>query len=200
MNQSAAFYGLTSVTMNPCFLQKEARLAAMDTWACPGCGCPKSEVCSIDVALQDRSPRDKPLNFVFGSSVGLIHRELLECIDQDVIRSDLHLGRVFGRQGEELPDWVTFRGRREVIIRGSTNAGFRHCEECGRVLYSATGSRYLSPAPPADATVFERQPGALVVPQEIYERVAARNWRRLRIEKLPILDEPLDGLGMLESK
>jgi hypothetical protein len=57
----------------------------------------------------------------------------------------------------------------------------------------------LFPAPPSDATIFETHPGGLLVPEDIYQRVALKKWRMVGIEKLPVLEEPLDGLGTLEG-
>ena len=37
----------------------------------------------------------------------------------------------------------------------------------------------------------------LVVPEHVHARVATKKWRRMGIEKLPVYDEPIDGLGIL---
>ncbi len=183
--------------MRPCFETKESHAAALGVTICAGCLYPKPGVTTFDVRLQDRAPRDKPLNFVYGYAVGLMHRELLDLIGMQVVQRDLYIGRVTGARGDQLADWVTFRGRRQVIIRGSKDATYRVCPECDRVVYFASGKQYLYPAPPADAMVFGTQHAGLIVGQEVQDRVAAKKWRRLGVEKLPVLDEPLDGLGVL---
>jgi hypothetical protein len=197
MNDAPHLYDLGSKTMSSCSLTHETRDEARRSWMCAECLRPKPYVRSVDVWIQDRRPADKPMNFVTGAGPPIVHRELLEVIGADIVGRDLYIGRVFGKGGKEIRDWVTARGRRRVILRGTTGAGYRLCPMCGRTLYSATGAPYLYPAPPADATVFESDLFGIVVPHEIYERAAAKKWRRLDITKLPILDPPPDGLGVL---
>jgi hypothetical protein len=194
------FYGLVSLTRHPCFLKKEGRAQPSRPWLCLGCGTPKPGIMAVDVSLQDRAPRDKPLNLVWGGGVGLIHQDLIDCIGPEIVKRDLYLGRVTGDRGNEILEWSTFHGRRGVIIRGSKDARCRTCDQCSRPVYSAMGKRYLCPAPPENFTILESDIHGLVVPQDIYERIVVRKWRLLGIEKLPVLDEPLDGLGPLEWK
>jgi len=119
MSDVPVFFHLHSTTMNPCCDTKDSYAEAQRTWLCPGCGYPKPGVKAVDVWLQDRSPRDKPLNFVYGSGVGLIHKELLDLIGAEIVQRDLYIGRIIGDRGNEVKDWVTFRGRRGVFVRGS---------------------------------------------------------------------------------
>ena len=194
MSNTLLFH-LRSRTMHPCYETKQAHAEAMQTTLCPGCAHPRPDVTAIDVRLQERAPRDKPLNLMFGSAVGLVHRALLELIGQEIVRRDLYLGRVFGNGGNEVSDWVTFRGRFGLVVRGTRDAGFRTCSICGRNLYHATGKRYLFPSPPEDATIFESDLSGLIVPVEVYERVTTRKWARIGVDKLPVLEHPVDGLG-----
>jgi hypothetical protein len=197
MSKIPPFFHLISRTMHPCYETKEAHAEAMRTTLCPGCAFPRPGVTSVDVRLQERSPRDKPLNIMFASGVGLVHRELLDLIGEDLARRELYLGRVFGNRGNEVADWVTFRGRNRVIVRGSKDAEYRTCKRCGRNIYHATGKRYLYPAPPSEATIFESDLSGLVLPPDVYDRVATRKWRKLGVDKLPVLDQPTDGLGTI---
>jgi hypothetical protein len=194
------FYALAPLTRHPCFLQKVRRAQPSRPWMCLGCGTTKTGVTGVDVALQDRVPRDKPLNLVWGGGLGLIHQDLIDCIGPEIVKRDLNLGRVVGKAGTEVPGWYTFHGRCGVIIRGSKDAGFRTCDLCGRPVYFAMGKRYLFPAPPQNATIFESHLHGLVVPEFICERIATKQWRRLGIRELPVLDEPLDGFGPLDWK
>jgi hypothetical protein len=200
MNDTPHFFHLSSKTMNPCYQTKQSHAEAIGVSLCASGLHPRPGIKAIDVWLQERAPRDKPLNFVYSSGVGLIHKELLELIGEEIVQRDLYIGRIVGDRGNEITDWVTFRGRREVIIRGSRDAGYRVCKECGRTLYYAAGKRYLYPAPPADVTIFESHLSGLVVPPEVCERVPTKKWRMLGIEKLPVLDLPTDGLGVLPFK
>jgi hypothetical protein len=122
---------------------------------------------------------------------------MLELLPPDDVNRDLYLGRVYNRHGRECVDWRTVHGRRKVIIRGSKEAHFRTCGECGRNIYFATGKRYLSPRPPDDATIFGSDLSGLVVPLSSAERIRAKRWRKVSIETLPVLEVPSDGFGLL---
>jgi len=133
--------------------------------------------------------------------VPLVHRDLLSLLGDRDIERDLYIGRVFGRGGTLLNDWVTARGRRNLILRGSQEAVYRICRNCSRVFYFSRNNYYLHPAPPNDTAIFESNLCGLVVAREIGERVIAekhaRKWRRLAIEPLFLLDPPPDGFGVL---
>jgi hypothetical protein len=199
MIASNRYFCLCANSMNACSMVNDARDKAQRTWACPEGPHPKPDAEVLDVYLQEPSPRDKPLNFVMFGGIPVVHRELLDLFGSDNIARDLYIGRVYGRRGKLLEDWVTARGRHRLVLRGSPKAGYRVCEWCGRVLYSATGDRYLFPAPPKDVMIFESSLFGFVVTHEIAERIVARKWRRMSVDPLPVLDEPLDGLGLLPA-
>jgi hypothetical protein len=163
----------------------------------PGLRASAARTTVVDIAIQEPSPHDKPLNFLYGCGVGVIHREFLDLIGQEIFSEDLYLGRITNSRGEEIPDWVTFHGREVIIVRGSKNAEYRTCESCGRNAYYAAGKPYLYPAPPRTATIFQSAGSGLIVPRDVYERVATKKWRRVGIEELPILEAPNDGFGVL---
>jgi hypothetical protein len=154
----------------------------------------------VDSWLQDLAPRDKPMNFVYDCGVPLVHRQLLDLIGDDVVYRDLHIGRVFGDRGNEIKDWVTARGRVELIVRGTVDAGYRTCEACGRTHYDATGRKYLFPQPPDNTDAFESDYHGPIVTQAICDRVRSKSWRRLPIDELPVVDPPSDGMGLLPSR
>jgi hypothetical protein len=198
MKNDTIFFHLATLTKDPCFQLKEAHAEAMRTTLCPGCAHTRPGVKAIDVWFQeDRAPRDKPMNFLYGCGIGLIHRQLLELLAPEDADRDLFLGRVHNRHGRECVDWRTFHGRRTVIIRGNKNAEYRTCEVCGRNIYHATGQSYLCPAPPADASIYGSNLGGLVVSIDVAERVKAKRWRKVAIEELPVLEPPPDGFGHL---
>jgi hypothetical protein len=199
MKNSYQYFALCANTMNACSMTHDARDKARRTWACPEGPHPKPDAAAIDVCLQESTPRDKPLNFVMFGGIPVVHQELLDLVGADNVARDLYIGRVYGGGGKLLKDWVAARGRRRLILRGTPQAGYRTCAGCGRALYSAMGDRYLYPAPPQDAAIFESSLFGFVVTREIAERMTSRKWRRMSVDPLPILNEPLDGLGLLPT-
>ncbi len=201
MKSAPPFFALRANTMNACSPKRESIAIAQQTWVCTEGPHPKPNAQIVDVWLQERTPPDRPLNFLMLGGVPLVHRELLSLLGEDNIERDLYVGRVFGRGDKLLEDWVTARGRRRVILRGVKEASYRLCPDCGRILYSSHDDCYLFPAPPPETAIFESSLFGLVVTREIGERVLAekraRKWRRIAIDPLQILDPPPDGFGVL---
>jgi hypothetical protein len=194
---NANFVGLVTLTMNPCSLTKAARREARQTWLCTGCCAPKPSSDPIDAYLEER-PRDKPLNFINGTSLTVIYKPFLDQFPAEAVARDLILGSIYGPRGRLLTDWVTLRGRKEVIIRGSKDAGYRICTDCGRKVYFAMDREYLYPALPLETDIFERSGGGgIVVSTRASSGIDLSPYRRLDVIDLPVLDRPLDGFDEL---
>lgn len=129
----------------------------------------------------------------------MVRRELLQAFPSEIVGRDLFLGKVIGDGHTELEEWLTFQGRHRLIVRGRLDPGARICEECGRQLYSAGGRPYLFPAPPPGADVFESDLRGLIVTESLFQQIDLTPWKKLRKEKLPVLEAPLDGLGVLQN-
>jgi hypothetical protein len=183
--------------MSPCTLQKSAYAEAIKTWLCASCGAPKPSIGAIDVQIQESRPTGEPLTFVNGCSVVVGRRDFVVAVGRNYVLTDLMLGKVINASGEVVPDWVTVRGRRRLIVRGSKNVSYRRCESCGRHVYFAMGDRYLFPAPKRGVTIYESDLYGLVIPTDAINGVSLDRWPQLGIEKLQVLPSSKDSLGEL---
>jgi hypothetical protein len=173
---------------------KEEYERARDSWLCSGCASPKPGVGSIDVRIQEEGPGDVPLTFVSGCGIGLVHQEFLIELGADNVAQDLLLGTVFGPSGNEIEGWSTFRGRHKLVIRGTSNVGLRQCSVCGRNIYFATGKRYLYPLPSPSVRIFESHLWGLVIGKNLMQSISLHAWPKLGVEKLKVLEKPIDRL------
>jgi hypothetical protein len=189
-------YHIYSAALNPCAAPAESDSRATTPAFCAECRWPHQRLEGIDVTVAAR-PTGAPLNCFFAPWLGLAHRRFFEQLGAGVVAAHLHLGRVFDRHSRLIDDWVTYRGKHLLVVRGMDHVGSRTCQTCGRNLYFATGQRYLHPTPPADIPLFQSDLLGLIMPAELLEQVAlTRGMRRnVRIEKLPVLNSPPDGLG-----
>jgi rubredoxin len=200
MNNEQMFYYLCTKSMSPYFLTREKYQEATQSWLCLGCKTPKPGVKSVDVTLQGFRFPKTPLNFVFGVSIGIIRRELLDELGHKVVERELHIGRVFNEGGDEVVELATFRGQHVLIVRGVDMARYRVCPDCGRHIYFAKPKWYLYPSPLPDVDVFESHSNQLVLSEDAFNRLTPDKWkRRLTIAKLKILEAPLDGFLELQS-
>lgn len=195
------YYLLSSSSRSALHLTREAYNKARNTWLCTGCASPKPDVRKVDLVIEDMesAPENLPLNFHFGSGVGVARKDFLFSLGKEEVERELCLGQVFGPEGQLLDDWVTFMGKHRIIVRGTKHAGARICEECGRQIYFALGRRYLYPRPPEGISIFDQGSSGLVVTEVLVGRVKLNQWRGLSCLKLPVLTAPRDGLGELAA-
>lgn len=186
--------------MSPCFLTEDQYKEVPPPWLCMECKTPRRGVTAVDVKIQGRRFSTTPLNIVFGASVGIIRRELLEELDPGMVERDLYIGRVFNEIGAEVAELATFRGRHVVIVRGVGMARYGVCNQCGRVLYFAKPKWYLYPGPLPDVDVFESHTNQLVLSENAYNHLTPEKWKkRITIAKLKVLEKPVDGFAELTS-
>jgi hypothetical protein len=199
MSNSPSFYSFCSTAQEACSIEKACHAEAHRTWLCTGCASPKPGTKELDATVQNESMEGPPLNFVFGCDLGVARKEFLFAFGENVVRHHFYLGRLSRDDGTPFDDWVTFRGKHRIFVRGSKHAQYRQCTLCGRRLYFALGKHYLYPQPPAGVTIFDTGNGGLVLTEDLVQGVTINKWRKLEFLKLPILDAPLDGLGDLPS-
>ena len=185
---------------------------------CPGCLRPKPGVERVDAHIQNRRLKG-PLSFVSGCCIPLARLSFLLKSAQGRVDGDLWLGNVFAPDGTRLDDWVTFRGKCGLIVRGTGHAGNRVCPDCERNCYFAMHPCYLYPEPPTQVEIFQSDTSGLIVPDYVAteagiggktKRVRSaelidwpnvadidRKPRRLLVERVRVLHEPADGLPAL---
>jgi hypothetical protein len=193
---SGVFYHIYSATMDGCYLTAEANEEARRSWLCSGCNSPKPGVQAIDVQLS-HVPGTEPLNSAVEWGVPIASRKFLDSIGSDVVEQQLYLGRVLGPDGNELEEWVTFRGKHRQIVRGSKEVSCRQCPDCGQTLYFAMDKSYLYPGPPEAVTLFESDMCGIVLSEDLFTRSGIQKQRGIWIDKLHVATTPKDSLGEL---
>jgi hypothetical protein len=195
MIRLADYYHIYTASPDPCTMDPTWRAEAEQNWLCKRCNGIKPAVEAVDVMIQERTPGDAPLNIVFGASgVAIARLDLIEELGEDTVRGHCWLGKVLLSGGKQAKGWVTCRGKKRVIVRGTKNARYRRCEGCETVLYYAVGPRYLCPAPPPDLRILGSDLDGLVLKPEVFGRLLLHKWTKLYIEKLPVRAVPRDGL------
>lgn len=184
--------------MSPCALTKTAYLAAQNSWLCSGCGHPRPNTPNIDVTLQEFEV-DGQLNFVSGCGIPLARTSFLDVFGESRVSRDLYIGRVLGPDGSPLKEWMTFRGKRGLIVRGTRHASHRVCVQCGRNLYFAMHPRYLFPVPADDAELFESDLFGLIVRDCLAATLhISKDFKGILQERLKVLEKPKDGLPVID--
>lgn len=196
------YYSLEPTTADSPWLTREAYDLAAKSWLCTSCTTIKLPPIALDVELR-RGRIEKPLSFVTGTRLGLVHDELLNCFARQTVERDLLLGKVLGPHGKELSGWHTYRGKQRILVRGGENPSVRVCDQCGDLVYDSvykTGQFYLSPFPPIGVDIFEGDFVTMVVSEMVFHGIDGKKWKRMHCEKLSVKNKPDDGLGDLQLK
>jgi len=149
-----------------------------------------------DVVLSTR-PRYGAMDWAVGpvGTYSLIHRSFAELLTAGVTH-DLVFGRVFLGDGVELKDYATYLGQKPIPIRGTSGSYRRQCKDCGSFIYSAGYSWYVARHALRALELYELDAGRLLVVDEArLKRIDRKRWKGIRIQKLPLVDEPQDGIA-----
>lgn len=165
--------------------------------------------CSVCGEVRDRramdfqvdAPRIKGL-MTWGrswtSQIPLCHVDLLAAFREDAVRRCLRLGRVFNRDGRELPEWRTVRARRSVQIRSRTLPEERTCNVCpgcGRLFFGAfwRSSRFFC-AEPADLPIMQDfGGGSLIVSPDALKEPGEPKFPGCWTSRVARRTKPIDG-------
>jgi hypothetical protein len=163
---------------------------------CPGCGALAAErqAGPIDVRVK-RKPDISALNFASPVLVHIARTDFLKLFQEEVDRH-LLVGRVCNTSGRQIRGFATYFGRRPLMIRGGPKSTRRYCGECGQFVYYPLGKWYVMRESLTGQGLYEGcgPGGGLVITAELRERIERGKWKGIWITKLPIRDEPLDGI------
>jgi hypothetical protein len=155
---------------------------------------------SLDTVRVQGVISDAPFGMVTWG-IGIARKDFLYCLGEDTVHRDLHIGSVETMKGRLLDNWVMYRAKHRILVRrGQDSAGIRYCETCGNAFYFALGDPYLvEPLPDKpDVDIFYSGASALVVRARLTQEIQKKKWKRVKFTPIEILDEPRDGLGIID--
>lgn len=165
-------------------------------WFCPGGKHLKAGIRrGLNAHIRDEDPKGSLSRI--GIYLPLATRAFLMQFGEKRIRRDLYIGSVYGPDGALMREWVTYRGKHGLIVRGKADAAYRVCKQCGRVLYFAGPKSYLYPEPMPGPELFQSDECGLIVSERLVKELNIPKPRGIMVERLPVLAEPLDGFPPL---
>ena len=168
-------------------------------YGCVKCLHPRPEYTfsPLDVYLCDK-PSKACLNVVFPPWISIARLEFLELF-RDEVQKYLRLGKVYIGDDRLLEDFVTFTADRLLPIRGSRKSLYNgRCDNCGRIRYISEYPFYITRASLFDCPIFVPWGMCgLILTEELMSRVDKCKWKGISIFKLPVIDEPRDGVDDL---
>jgi ribosomal protein S27E len=189
------YYHLFPISPNPASAEPDWFAEARGSFLCKGCGSVPRGSNVVDVAVQ-RVPDKSSINVIYGLGLCFAVTPLLDTLSNGATASVFHLGRVLDSHRSQIAAVHTFMCPNNVLVRGNEKSTFRICPQCGRVLYSAVGKRYVLKREVEGVFIAEDQMGCLVVNESVAQRCYAGKWKNLGFKQLEIRDEPVDGLDV----
>jgi hypothetical protein len=184
---------------------KSTRAEADEDWlkefrskcVCPGLGCKeifhKVREKGIDVYLNDR-PAVSAINVV-NPGISISRRDFMELFQEEVEKY-LITGNVY-LKGKILESHVTFVGPKRLPLRGNIDGtrDFGKCKICGQYRYWPAHPWHILRSSLFDQPLYESYGlGGLVINDQLRARIERGRWKGIYITKLPVLDEPQDGI------
>ncbi len=160
---------------------------------CSGCGALERSLRErpVDVRVE-YTPDASAVNFASPIPVGIIRMDFLALLGAEAADC-LLLGQVLDRSGSPIPGFSTFVGKKPLVVRGGPESTRRYCDTCGRFVYYPLGNDYVMRQTLTGQPVYEGG-ASLVMTPELSRRIERGKWKGIYITRLPIRDEPLDGI------
>ena len=161
---------------------------------CPGCFTMYADQRTKPVDVVVATKPSRAVVSSVGIGIGLIRNDFLQLLGEDA-RQCLHIGRVFDSKTRLIREWSTFIGDKPIEIRGGPGSSGRFCEQCGRFCYFAEEDPiHIQQSSLSNQPIYEANMAAILLAATLYERIRGKKWKGVYITRLPIYDEPLDGI------
>ena len=157
------------------------------------CGNRRIKPQPIDADLEVPLP-NLPLNFISGSSVGIIRDDLLEVLNATQFHRTFVVGQVV-LNGCSVSGFHTFIGRNPIQIRGDSTSMFRTCQLCDNPVYVALREEHLLSGSIADRSpLYSTRRPVIILDSDTLASVIDSRIANVHRKLLGVRDEPLDGL------
>jgi hypothetical protein len=150
------------------------------------------EVAFADPVVIDRLGEDVAYNFTNRGPYEYLRDDLLAELEPHA-NKELILGRLSDGDGTPLRGLHTVRSNATVWMRGDKKSYCFRCRTCKQLMYSPLGGWYILSSEIPDRPIFMSHYGGLIVREGLCKRVKSQKWKKLKIQPLKVLDQPIDG-------
>jgi hypothetical protein len=166
------------------------------SWACQGCKHIRIDVPLPSIKILKETLMDIPISGLNVGNTMVVRKDFVHALN-GLVLEQLDFGELLDEANNVIEGFVTVRAKHYTWMRGKENVSIRKCECCGRVLYYASGKRYLCGHSFDENSVLSSDLSGLVFPENIFESLNFNFPKKSTvIEKLEVLDSPRDGLPL----
>jgi len=155
---------------------------------------PEMQNKKIDVFLMEK-PDKAAVNTVYPPGIDIVRTNFLDLFANELDEC-LDIGKVYINDDTIVEEFVTFAGKKSMFLRGSEETSFRGvCQSCGQLRYLPQYPWYVMKESLIDQNICQAYPlDGLIITEELKNRIKKGKWKGIYITKLPVLDEPRDGI------
>ena len=135
---------------------------------------------------------DVALNFPARVAGCYARSDLLDVLSPEA-EEYLSFGSIVHRAKGPLDDLKTLWSPSRVTIRGGRRSYCWICDVCGQLVYNPMGRWYVLSSELGDLPLYLDRSAAIIVNENLYQRLKRRRWKKVDIRKLTVLDKPRDG-------
>ena len=112
------------------------------------------------------------------------------------LSDNFHLGEVRTAENQVVESFQTVVSPNPLVIRGGPKSRWNRCDICGRFRYLPAGDLYVLKRDLTSTNIYDAfvQGEGLVLTPEYRNRIERGQWKGLTIGRVPVLDEPQDGI------
>lgn len=197
MKNSERTYWLISMALNrePGTVSRSWKDEALEKqWICGKCGRVVVNK-PVPVEMELNTVPGQGLNFVFWHAIGLVELALIKVIGANLFESNFHIGPVQGANGKPLEKWRSFHAKfPQIYVRGYPPISEAVCPQCHHRSYVGDKQQYLCPDPLISEDIASAGEPNLIVNETLALAIQGSGLKGLRVERLPVYDEPKDEL------
>lgn len=169
-----------------------------DGRVCRRCGGPMDNCGPLDIVVRMPPPRATELSVRIAEH-DVVERRLLDAVGWDIVDRAAVVSRLLDESGREYGDYCVVHPRRWTSTRARQvidDQGLMYCPLCGRCLGAALGPGrlYVVRSSLGEGPLWTSDLHSLLVDEAVHQRLRSHRWRNLIFDRIPIVDQPRDGL------
>ena len=146
----------------------------------------------IDVSIK-HDPKDRFYSWIWFTGISIYHIDFIAQIKPYL--NNFVFGKCFDSAGDLIKNYVTCYTDKTIFVRGSKNNVFI-CDKCGCIKGSRSEPYYILDYCLYDSYIFQNSVTRMYLTEEVVNSIDMARWPDFDIEKISIVDTPLDGVHL----
>ena len=162
-------------------------------WYCNG---PMKRQALPGDVIVTKKPQNLLVQSVYGYDGMVVRTDFLTVIGEQLIQQAFRLGTLLDHNGRAMEGFATIYPRKPLLLRNQkpVPGGTLLCRFCGRIVLTAADPALLRSQVKSDFTIAANKSTWFLMLKSLWERFPKPARRQMRIDEVPVLQTPQDGL------